>query len=191
VTSLHEILLVRHGRVSCDHRARIRGTEFGTWVTAYDEASLDPGSIPPHELVARVAAMPCIATSTLRRAIESAALLAAGRSLAGDSIFNEAGIPTRVPSRLRLRPEQWDAITRAAWFLGWADGGESLQAAIRRADSAADRLVSLSLLHGAVTLVGHGMLNTLIGWALRRRGWTGAGSPRAYWGALHMRRQAN
>jgi hypothetical protein len=35
------ILLVRHGRPLCDERTPIRGTDFGAWVHAYDEAPLD------------------------------------------------------------------------------------------------------------------------------------------------------
>lgn len=183
---MREILLVRHGRVSCDRRTRIRGREFGGWVMAYDAASLDLSLAPPRGLVDQIAATEYIATSTLRRAIESAALLAGGRPVISDSLFDEAGVPVRFPFGLALRPEQWDVVARTAWFAGWSGAGESFRQATRRADRAGEHLSALARAHGSVTLVGHGMLNTLIGRALRRRGWTGAGSPRAYWGVLRM-----
>lgn len=183
-----EILLVRHGVPMCDHRTRIRGCDFGDWVTAYDNAPIDPASRPAAQLAERVSAMPCVATSILRRAIESASIVAPGRPLVSDPLFNEAAIPTAIQLRLALPPGQWDALARAAWLLGWAPGAESAREASARAARAADQLIALATQHGGVALVGHGMLNSLITRALRRAGWTGSGSPRSYWGSVALRR---
>ena len=185
---MSEILLVRHGKVMRDHVAPIRGNEFRAWAQSYGEASLDDNSKPPQTLIDQVAATKLIATSTLRRSIESAALLAPGRPVISEPDFNEAGVPTGFTSPLRLRPERWDVLARTAWFFGWSAGAESFRAATKRAEKAADKLVTLVAEQGAVTLVGHGMLNTLIGRALRQRGWSGMGAAREYWGVLRMRR---
>ena len=172
----------------CDHATRIRGSDFGQWVDAYDCAPLDPERTPPAAVRNRVAATSCIATSALRRSLESAEALAPGRPLVSDPLFNEAGVPTAIPWHFTLRPDHWDALARIAWLAGWARETESFRGAIARADRAAERLIDLARAHGSVTLVGHGMLNTLIARALRRRGWKGGGSPRSYWGlvTLHL-----
>lgn len=183
-----EILLVRHGVPMCDHRTRIRGCDFANWVTAYDDAPIDPASLPAVALRERMSAMPCVVTSVLRRAIESASIVAPGRPLVSDPLFNETGVPTAIQLRLALPPGHWDVLARAAWLLGWAPGTESAREASARAARAADHLIALARQHRGVALVGHGMLNTLITRALRRAGWTGSGSPRSYWGSVTLRR---
>src|SRR5262249_38073522 len=62
------------------------------------------------------------------------------------------------------------------------------ESAALSAELGSGRLASLALEHGSVALVGHGMLNTLLVFALRRGGWTGSGEPRAYWGLVALRR---
>jgi broad specificity phosphatase PhoE len=181
-----EILLVRHGKPQCDHNTKIRGCEFARWVARYEEAPLDRRFLPSPELLARVAGIPCITTSTLRRSVESASILAPGRPAVAEPLFKEAGIPTAIPFRLALPPNSWDALSRVAWLLGMASGDESFGEARARAAQAATHLVALAHQHGSVALVGHGMLNTLIARALRRSGWTGTGSPRVYWGSVSL-----
>ena len=180
------ILLVRHGRPVCEHASRIRGCDFARWVNAYESAALDVRSRPSAELLAQAATSPCLVTSTMRRAVESAAVLSPGRTPLTNPLFDEAGIPTAMRTRLALAPAHWDAIARSAWFLGWSPGVESFKEASVRADRAADRLAHLAAEHESVMLVGHGMLNTLIAKALRRNGWTGRGSPRTYWGGVAL-----
>ena len=186
-----EILLIRHGMPLCDHRTKIRGCDFAGWVAAYDHASIDRSILPAPELHARVAAVSCIVTSKLRRSIESASLVAARFALTSDSLFDEAGIPTSLPFRFALSPKHWDMLARAAWILGWSPGVESFRAARRRAARAAAHLETLSCEYGAVTLFGHGMLNTLIARALRRSGWIGTGSPRTYWGCVVLQKSGS
>ena len=182
--------MIRHGVPVCDHATRIRGSDFKRWVAAYDCAPLDPQRAPPASVRARVAATTCLATSELRRSLESAEALAPGRLVLSDPLFNEAAAPAAIPWRLALRPDHWDARARIAWLAGWAGDVESFRAATARADRAAERLIGLARTHGSVTLVGHGMLNTLIARALRRRGWKGGGSARAYWGLVALQQSA-
>ena len=184
---MFEILLVRHGKPQCDHSTRIRGCEFARWVAEFEDAPIDRSFLPSPELLARVARVPCITTSPLRRSVESALILAPGRSAMAEPLFKEAGIPTAIPFRVALSPGFWDALARAAWLLGMASGDESFREARVRAAQAGARLVALARQHGAVALVGHGMLNTLIARALRASGWTGNGTPRVYWGSVALR----
>jgi broad specificity phosphatase PhoE len=73
---MFEIHLIRHGKPQCDHSTRIRGCEFAKWVAGYDDAPIDRNCLPAPELLASVTRIPCLATSTLRRSIESASILA-------------------------------------------------------------------------------------------------------------------
>src|SRR4030095_16744617 len=98
------------------------------------------------------------------------------------------GIPAAIPLQVTLSPGSWDALARAGWLLGIAAGDESFREAGIRSANAANRLVSLARQHGAVALVGHGMLNTLIARRLRASGWTGSGNPRVYWGSVPLRK---
>jgi broad specificity phosphatase PhoE len=186
---MFEILLIRHGIPLCNHSTKIRGCDFAEWVARYDCAPIDRNILPPPELRARLSTVPYLVTSTLRRSIESATLVGDGKPVASNSLFDEAGIPTAIPFRLPLLPSHWDGLARAAWMAGWSPQNvESFRAAKARAARAAAQLEALSREHGAVALIGHGMLNTLISHALRRSGWTGRGSPRIYWGSVVLQK---
>jgi broad specificity phosphatase PhoE len=185
-----EILLVRHGKPQCDHNTKIRGCEFARWVAQYEDAPIDRSFLPSPELLARMTSIAYVTTSTLRRSVESASILAPGRSAVAEPLFNEAGIPTAIPFRIALSPGSWDALSRAAWLLRMASGDESFREAKVRAVQAAARLVVLARQHGSVALIGHGMLNTLIARALRASGWTGTGTPRVYWGSVALQNSA-
>jgi len=67
--------------------------------------------------------------------------------------------------------------------MNWITTDESIYTARRRARDAKFKLVGLADEYADVLLVGHGMLNALIGRELRRLGWQG---PRRatdeYWG---------
>src|SRR5262245_17807580 len=119
---MFKILLVRHGKPQFDHTSRIRGCEFATWVAGYDHAPIDRTFLPTPELLAAVTGIPYIVTSTLRRSLESASILAPGRPAAAEPLFKEAGIPTAIPFRVALSPGSWDALARAVWLLGMAAG---------------------------------------------------------------------
>jgi broad specificity phosphatase PhoE len=183
-----EIVLARHGRPLVDHRSRIRGREFGAWVAGFEQAPLDATLPPPPSLLARAAVAQCIVTSTLRRSVESAALLAPGRPVLSESLFVEAGMPIAMPGSLAIRPKHWDPFSRIAWMFGWSKGTESWEAARRRAKRAAERLNELAREHGSVFLVGHGMLNALIQRALRANGWSGGGWRSAFWSYVVLTR---
>ena len=120
-------------------------------------------------------------TSTLRRSVESAALLAPDRAVLSDPLFVEAGMPIATWDRQGIRPRDWNALGRIAWMLGWSRGRESWPAARHRAKLAAGRLAELARDHGSVLLVGHGLLNILIQRALRATGWSGGGWRAEYW----------
>jgi len=185
-----QILLVRHGKPAFDDWTPVAGAAFATWVRGYDEAPIDVTVPPPPRLRAQALAMGCVATSTLRRACESAALLAADRAFVCEPIFAEAGLPSSIHLTLALAPRHWAFLLRVAWFCGLSHRAESLRDARTRAHRAAERLVELAREHGSVMLVGHGVMNAFISRALRRMGWHGSASGSAFWSVVALQRAA-
>ncbi|MBU0654534.1 MAG: histidine phosphatase family protein [Gammaproteobacteria bacterium] len=61
----------------------------------------------------------------------------------------------------------WVVVLRIAWFAGYAQNGESFPSARQRAQVATQHLTQLAAEHGSVLLVGHGIMNRLLGRALR------------------------
>lgn len=185
-----EIILARHGRPLQDHRSGMGGREFDGWVAGLDQAPLDVTLAPPPSLVELAARARCIVTSTMRRSVESAALLAPGRPVLSEPLFVEAGMPAAAPGGVALRSHHWGVLSRIAWFLGWSRGTESWPEARQRAGRAAARLGELAGEHGSVLLVGHGMMNMAIQRALRADRWSGGGWRSAYWSHVILRRPA-
>ncbi len=87
-----------------------------------------------------------------------------------EAIFSEAGLPFALWKAPWLPAEAWAAIFRLLWLFGYARGSDSLQTTRRRARAAAERLVALAA-RGPVLLVGHGIMNRLIGKELQALGW--------------------
>jgi broad specificity phosphatase PhoE len=175
-----DIILVRHGRPqpSASSPAPRRGLRG--WEAGLEQAPLDQTLLPPPGLTALAASAGCIMTSPLRRSVESATLLAPGRTVLCEPLFVEAGLPV-TPGAPDIRPRHWTVLSRIAWVLGWSRAREPWPAARRRASLAAARLAELAREHQSVLLVGHGLLNLLIQRALRAAGWTGGGWRAEYW----------
>ncbi len=177
-----QIVLARHGKPAWDFRTPIPGHAFGDWRRGEDNAPLDTSQRPGAELERLIRSASCLVASPLRRSLDSARILAPGAAPLIDARFREAELPGAIRSGLRLRPEAWAWLARAAWFCGWADGVESFGAARKRAASGAALLIERAASSGAVVLVGHGLMNVLIAWQLRAAGWKGPRLPsRRHW----------
>lgn len=176
------IILSRHGRPAWDYRTPIPGRAFAEWRRGEDGAPLDPSSQPGSELERVIRSASCIITSTLRRSLDSAHVLAPSATLVTDGVFREADLPSSFHSEIRLRPNVWAVLARSAWFWGWSDGMESFAATGGRALRAAQFLVATAQTHDSVAVVGHGMINVLIARHLRASGWHGPRIPsRRHW----------
>jgi broad specificity phosphatase PhoE len=186
------IVLARHGHPDVPPEARcpIAGTELGRWCRAYDAVGLAPASAPPAGLRAAAAAAGCIVTSDLRRAIESAQLLAGGRSVELDSGLREVGFPDALGANARLSPGLWLVVARAIWLFDGCECEESRSAVSRRAARVVDRLAELADVHDSVVAVGHGWFNLFVGRELRRRQWRGPRmAPSGYWASAEYERE--
>lgn len=171
------IVLARHGRPAWDFRTPIPGHALAEWLRGEAGAPLDASPGPSAELERLSQMAECLVTSPLRRSRDSATLLAPATTPLIDSCFREAELPSAFRSSLRLRPELWAGLARSAWFCGWSAGVETFRAARERASKAASVLTGHAEACGAVVLVGHGLMNTLIAQRLRTAGWRGPRFP--------------
>jgi broad specificity phosphatase PhoE len=73
---------------------------------------------------------------------------------------------------------------RIGWFLGYSPNADSFKKANARAKLGAERLVALAKESRSVSLVGHGIINSLIAKHLVALGWLGPKRPaHGYWQA--------
>lgn len=183
-----QIVLVRHGHPDLTPEARrpIAGTELGRWYRDYNTFGVAPGSVPPHAVRAAAAAAPYIVAGDLRRAIESAQLLAGAKPLQVHPDLREVGFPEGLRVAARLPPGVWVMIARAVWLVDGCACDEPRRAASRRAARLADHLCDLARIHDSVVAVGHGWFNLFVGRELRRRRWRGPRLvPSGYWASAH------
>ena len=179
------IILIRHGQPAIPLRPRTSHREFGAYIDAYEEAGLDPVSLPPRELTDLVKELKAVFTSDRPRSHESARKLAPQAELVMDSLFAEAPLPSPRLPLLKMRVATWAVMARLLWHAGYTPGIENYPDARARAARAADLLTARVMDGGAVALVAHGYFNAMIGRQLRKRGWTRSGSHQVrYWNAV-------
>ena len=171
------IALARHGRPVLNLRTLIPGHGLAAWLQAERDAPLDPTARPSAELERIAAEAQLIIVSPLRRSRDSAELLAPAKTAIVEAEVREAPLPSAFQSSVRLPPAIWAAIARCAWFCGWCPEVESFAAARRRATQAAQRLQALATERGDILVIGHGLMNALIGRELRARAWRGPRFP--------------
>ena len=182
-----EIILMRHGRPILTKTGRIAPIDMQGWIEHYDLSVVATEGVPAaSQTLADSAA--CIAASTAPRAMSSVQVLGHTPAVT-DAVFCEAQLPHALWRFPRLSPAVWAALFRLMWFCGYARGAASLQATQARAKTAAGKLVLLAEA-GPVMLLGHGIMNRLIGNELVALGWSRpAKHGSKYWSAGVYRRQ--
>jgi len=180
-TTNMEIVLARHGRPKLDQRSWISPRQFADWIVAYDAGGVFIEEIPA-QIREKVEQSGWIVSSPLPRCAQSAEAPAPLQKISSEEGFREAGLPHASWGFPRLPPPVWAASFRVAWFLGYSANSESVVVARSRARSAATRLIDLAQEHQSVFVMGHGIMNTLIGKELIRQGWKGPSRPaHGYW----------
>jgi broad specificity phosphatase PhoE len=166
------IILARHGEPDLSRRVKLSASGYAQWWATYEEKGLKPGQAAPARLHA-AARDAVILSSTRPRSIESVHAIAAGRPFDSDPGLIEAPLPPpNWPRWLKLAPRTWGVIARAWWwFFNHHAGQETRAEAQARAELTADRLVALAEQGRDVLVIAHGFFNTMVGVALRRRGW--------------------
>ena len=178
------IRLVRHGpSAHAWPTQRITAEEFREWIRVMNETGIAADSHPPGELAPSIGDTAVVVCSDYRRSVESATRLVPDCKPRVSILFREVGRPWSGSWSVRLPLAVWDLGSRVLWWMNWITTDESIYTARRRARDATFKLVGLADEYADVLLVGHGMLNALIGRELWRLGWQG---PRRatdeYWG---------
>lgn len=183
------IILIRHGQPAIPISPRTGHKGFRHYIADYEEAGLDPGSLPPAEIRDLVAELVAVFTSDKKRARESAHALAAGAEVIADPLFVEAPLASPRLPLLRMSVPKWAVLARVLWHAGYHPGIEPPAKSQRRAREAAGILTARAEQDGAVALVAHGYFNFLIGRVLRARGFRQTGRHRArFWNAVIYQR---
>ncbi|MCM2567088.1 MULTISPECIES: histidine phosphatase family protein [Janthinobacterium] len=159
---------MRHGEPRLAKGRWIAPLQMGQWINLYNQSIIKEGGIPAQCAAAALSASTIVA-STAPRACSSARALG-DLPFMQEAMFSEAGLPFALWKAPWLPAEAWAAIFRLLWLFGYARGSDSLQITRRRARAAAERLVALAA-RGPVLLVGHGIMNRLIGKELQALGW--------------------
>ncbi len=186
-----KIVVMRHGKPAVALRQRINAGQLGTWIEAYTLSGVST-FMPPREAFRAARESNIIVTSDLARSIGSAKILYPdGKQIISERLFREATWPFAMVPLLRFRPYAWAALFRVLWFFGYQKNcPEPVTALKQRASLAADRLISLAQSHESVLFVGHGILNTFIVRALRKKGWKGPRFPGyGFWSAVEYVKQ--
>jgi broad specificity phosphatase PhoE len=179
------VVLIRHGQPDIPISPRTGHEGFGRYIDDYEEAGLDPGSLPPAELTDLLGELKAVFTSDRKRAHESARALAPGAELIADALFVEAPLAAPRLPLLRMRVPKWAVVARILWHAGYHPEIEPPAKARARAKKAAEILIARAEKDGMAVLVAHGYFNFLIGRALLARGFRQSGSHRArFWNAV-------
>ena len=185
-----QIVLARHGRPALPAEARrpISGREIGRWYRGYNESGIVAGAAPA-QLRDAARAAGCVVASDLRRAIESAARLTSRDCIRVEASLREVGFPESLDSSMRLSPNLWVLIVRAAQMLDRHDDEGGRPAVRARAASVANTLARLAVEHQTVVAIGHGWFNRFVARELRRQGWHGPRLvPSGYWSSVTYER---
>ena len=179
------IILIRHGRPAIPTNPRTSHREFRSYIDAYEEAGLDPESMPPEELQDLLGELDAVYTSERKRSVDSARALAPHAELIADPLFSEAPLASPPIPLLKMKVPKWAVVARILWHAGYHPEIENYRRAKHRAVQAADILIKSAREEGASALVAHGYFNYIIGRELRRRGFRKSGSHRAqFWNSV-------
>ena len=187
---LGAIVIARHGEPALSRKVRLSAEEYRHWWARYEIGGILEGQSPPEHLKAAAGKAAVIISSTRRRSIETARLLADGREFDTDDRLIEAPLPPPPwPDWIKFSPRAWGVISRIWWWLGQHGGEESLGQARKRAAEVARTLDDLARRGEDVLVTAHGFFNAMIGSELRRLGWRCVkGRGYKYWSTRYFRK---
>lgn len=184
-----EINLLRHGRPEINTSEKIIPADFHAWMEHYDRSSV--ADSPPDSAIVKCCQCHYIICSDFVRSVHSAQLLGIAIDLT-DPLFREAELPSFRWAGPKMHAGNLSILARMAWVCGYSLDCETYAVARSRAEKGAERLIQLALSHQQVLLIGHGMMNQLIGTMLKKRKWRSLHATRVnrYWGISTYRRDA-
>ncbi len=177
-----QIILMRHGKPRIDGNLRLNAREFGLWVEKYNTSGIDMRYSPPQRAIDQADRCSITVCSNLPRSLESLKALGIDKVDMCDPQFREMEMPHAAWQLPRLPVGVWSAFFRFIWTMGYSENAESFKSSKKRARRCAQKLAELSLVHGDILFVGHGLLNCFIAKYLRNEGWACPETPiKRYW----------
>ncbi|MEC5341105.1 hypothetical protein ABRZ24_00580 [Brenneria populi] len=163
-----KIILVRHGKPDINISGKLSSNEMKLWIENYDksEVSEDP---PSYFFTNSSVRNSFVAASPLPRALTSLNMISIKPDMV-DPIFCEAQLPLSNRSWLNLPPMAYAFLLRVLWFIGSSKNVESYCSAKIRSKSAAAKLINLAQKESTILLMGHGIMNRMIGSQLKKQG---------------------
>ena len=145
------------------------------WRARYDAAGIAPDSLPPTDVLERIATADRVLSSDLPRAVESAARLYPGKTIESSPLLRE--VPLAIPTLGGVRAPfaLWAAVISVGWsvdILRGQDCPPEHEARVRDAMDWCERK-RLEAGDGAtLAVVTHGVMRRLLATRLAERGWT-------------------
>lgn len=169
-----KIILIRHAKVEVDIYTLTYASELNKWLDIYNTTKIKTELVNEKKIRKIFEETDKIFCSKLKRSIDSVALYGKTPDIS-DEVFNEAGVPFSNWRGIKLPLVIWSIVFRVMWLFGYKNNGESYKEAKLRAKKGTDKLIESSEKEATVTLLGHGLMNRLIGKELVRRGWKSQG----------------
>ena len=165
------LIIVRHGKPALSRKVRLTWREYRDWWKKYDAGGLGERQNIPKKVKTYADEADLVVRSSLRRARESAQLVA-GRDI--DVIepqLVEAALPPPHLGTLKFRPKTWGTLARICWYFGWSDGMETHKQARARAEGMCEKLEQYANDHKIIFVTAHGWFNRMLKGSLKKRGW--------------------
>lgn len=163
-----EIVLLRHGKPRVDLKGYLSVKEIKQLVEDYAQSGIQ--DTPDNKLKNKFSDH-FVICSNLARSMESAKELGLNNIHLSDVLFKEADLPHFDNNFLKLPVAAWVVLLRVLWLFGFKKNGESFLRAKERSKYAAEKLIALSQHNEKIIVVGHGLMNRLIGKQLQKKGW--------------------
>lgn len=178
-----EIILIRHGKPTSATNPRLSASEYANWIRRYNRSDIAVDSRPNIEPI------DCnqyfIISSDLKRAQHSASIYTVKAPSLVDKLYREMEIP-RYKIPFRLNAWTWVYLCRVLWMLGLKGQFESFIIAKKRAELAADGLITLATKKDKVIVFSHGYINFYIRKSLVKKGWKLTEKSSDYWGLTKL-----
>lgn len=163
-----EIILLRHGKPKVELSGYLSTKQFKQLASDYAKSSINDA--PIEKLKTRFNNHYVIC-SDLLRSIDSAKKLNLNNINISDALYRETDIPHFDRFFFKLPATLWLILLRILWLFGFSQNGESFSQAKARSKQAAENLIMLAQKNKKVIVVGHGLMNRLIGKKLEKKDW--------------------
>ena len=187
------MLLIRHGQSAHPNMAGLLDSAaIEEWRARYDTAGIAADSVPPADVLERIATADRVVSSDLPRAVESAARLYPGKTIESSPLLRE--VPLAIPTLGGVRAPfaLWAAAISVGWAVDILRGQDCPAAHEERVLDAMDWCEQKRREAGeggTLAVVTHGVMRRLLATRLTERGWTIRGR-RSYdlWSAWELTR---